>query len=311
MYKMSEKIKVGVLTPICGEWFGLHTDKLQLVNNVNDARFIFYESNGDPIHIINAIKNKYPKNKLVFILSGDQNQHIDDECIWFTNAVKQSGLAKNQTQIFVTNPAMFKFYEKQGKNVTQMRKRYIDIYFKGTVWNGIRTDMYNFFKDKPNCLMEKNNEYWSWRLNGYKKPLPNEIEEEAFQMYECMDNAILSLCPKGNGNSSMRILESLACGSIPILINDNSKPFDYSWEEISLKFDTNIHTWEYIYDECNKLLKDNQKLNNMQKKGQDFFKNIVYGDYKNIHNISYHDLNTVCYGFSNLIISKLLEINGK
>lgn len=306
---MVEKVKVGVLTPICKEWFGLYQDKLQLTNNVNDARYIIYESNGDPVHIINAIKNKYPKHKLVFILSGDQSQHIDDECIWFTNAIKLSGLAKKQTQIFVTNPAMFKFYEKIGRGVTQMRKRYIDIYFKGTVWSGMRTDMYNFFRDKPNCLMENNNEYWTWRLNGNNKPLSTEIEEEAFKMYQCMDDAILSLCPKGNGNSSMRILESLACGSIPILINDNSKPFGYSFDEISLSFNTDIHHWEYIYEECNKLINDVEKLNNMQKKGQDYFQNIVYRDYKNIQNAMYQDLNTVCYGFSNLIVSKLLENN--
>ena len=303
---MSKKINVGILTPICKEWFGLYQEKLQFVNNVNDAKYIIYECNGDPVHIIQAIKNKYPKNKLVFILSGDQSQHIDDECIWFTNAVKLTGLSKKQTQIFVTNPAMFKFYEKQGKNVTKMKKRYIDIYFKGTVWSGMRTDMYNFFKDKPNCIIENNNEYWTWRLNG-NKPSSNEIEEEAFKMYQCMDYAILSLCPKGNGNSSMRILESLVCGCIPILINDNSKPFGYSFDEFCLSFNTDIHNWEYIYAECNKLINDFEKLNKMQKKGYEFFQNIVYGDYKNIHNTMYTDLNTVCYGFSNLIISKLLE----
>lgn len=306
---MGEKLNVGFLSPICGEWFSLHEDKLQMVNKIENAKYIIYESNGDPISVIYTIKNKYPKNKLVFILSGDQTQHIDNECIWFTNAVKPSGLEKYQTQIFVTNPAMYKYYEKKGRGVTQMRKRYIDIYFKGTIWNGMRTEMYNFFKDKSGTMIEKNNNYWSWRLNGYKKPTQEELENESFKMYDNMDYAILSLCPKGNGNSSMRILESLACGCIPILIDDNSKPFGNSWENIALVFDTKIHNWQYIYDECCKLLNDRERLNNMQKNGHEYFQNFVYGDYKNIQNKMYKDLNTVCYGFSNLIVDKLIELS--
>ncbi len=308
---MSDKLKVGFFTPICREWFSLYKDTLEMVNKIEDARYIIYESNGDPIPFINAIKNKYPKHKLVFILSGDQYQHIDNECIWFTNAIKPSGLEKYQTQIFVTNPAMFKYYEKQGRGITQMRKRYINIYFKGTIWSGMRTDMYNFFKDKPDCLIEKNDNYWSWRLNGYNKPTQEELEKESFKMYDVMDNVILTLCPKGNGNSSMRILEALACGSIPILIDDHSQPFGHTWDNICLSFDTKKHSWEYIYNECNKLLSDNERLIDMQKKGHEYFENIVYGDYKNINNNMYNDLNTVCYGFSNQIINKLIELSKK
>jgi hypothetical protein len=306
---MSEKITVGFLSPICGEWFSLHEDKLKMVNKIEDAKYIIYESNGDPIQVINTIKNKYPKDKLVFILSGDQNQHIDNECIWFTNAIKPSGLEKYQTQIFVTNPAMYKYYEKQNRCITQISKRHIDIYFKGTIWNGMRTTMYNFFKDKVNTIIEKNDNYWSWRLNGYNRPSQEELEQESFKMYQIMDNAKLSLCPKGNGNSSMRILESLACGSIPILINDTSQPFGYSIENFALVFDTKIHNWEYIYDKCIDLINDNERLNDMQKKGHEYFENIVYGDYKNINNKMYKDLNTVCYGFSTQIINKLIELS--
>ena len=111
MQNNRKKIKVGLLSPISNEWFNLHLNVLEIANNVSEVDYIIYESNGDPVHIIEKIKSSFPKNKLVFILSGDQSNHIDDECIWFSNAVKPSGLAKNQTQIFVTNPAIFKFYE--------------------------------------------------------------------------------------------------------------------------------------------------------------------------------------------------------
>ena len=108
-----KKLKLGFLNNISAEWVYLHNDKIIQVSRVDEADYIIYESNGDPISKIMKILSTYPHHKLVFILSGDMSSHINDTCIWFTNAVKQNGLAKQQTQIFVTNPAIFKYYEKQ------------------------------------------------------------------------------------------------------------------------------------------------------------------------------------------------------
>ena len=252
----TRKLKIGFLNPISAEWARFYGDKIEQVSRVDDADYIIYESNGDPISTIMKILSIFPKKKLVFILSGDQSFHIDDECIWFTNAIKSSGLARRQTQIFVSNPAIFKYYANTnlGNAVNDITKRGIDIYFKGTIWTGMRQAMYDYFS-KPHtpamvCLIEKNNEYWSWRLNSTRKPTQAEIEDTAFKTYDTMaSDAILTLCPKGNGNSSMRIIEALACGSIPILIDDFSAPFGVSWEDagIALAFDTRIHNWDYIY----------------------------------------------------------------
>jgi len=129
----SRKLKLGFLNQISAEWVHLYKDSIEQVSKVDDADYIIYESNGDPVPVIMNILATFPRNKLVFILSGDQSLHINDESIWFTNAVRSSsiGLAKRQTQIFVTNPAIFKYYEKIGRGFTQIRKRHIDIYFKG------------------------------------------------------------------------------------------------------------------------------------------------------------------------------------
>lgn len=311
----SRKLKLGFLNMISAEWVHLHKDKIEQVSSVDDADYIIYESNGDPIPVIMKILNTFPHKKLVFILSGDQSFHIDNECIWFSNAVKSSGIAHRQTQIFVTNPAIFKYYEKNGRGVTQIRKRYINIYFKGTIWTGMREDMYNYFSKshtpEMSCLIEKNNDYWGWRLNCNKKPTHKEIEEEAFKTYKTMEDALLCLCPKGNGNSSMRIVEALACGTIPVLIDDFSAPFGISWEDagIALAFDTRIHNWEYIYNECYKLILDVQRLEKMQKKGQEYFREVVYGDYNLTGFKMYSNLDTVAFGFSGLIIKKLNEMH--
>jgi hypothetical protein len=311
----SRKLKLGFLNSISAEWVHLHKDYIEQVSRVDDADYIIYESNGDPVPVIMKILDTFPRKKLVFILSGDQSIHINDECIWFTNALQPSGLAAYQTQIFVTNPAIFKYYEKIGRGITQIRKRHIDIYFKGTIWTGMREAMYDYFTKSHTpqmiCLIEKNNDYWGWRLNGHNKPTHTEIENAAYESYNIMSNdARLCLCPKGNGNSSMRIVEALACGAIPILIDDFSTPFGISWENagIALSFDTRIHTWNYIYTECYKLIQDDERLKIMQKNGNDYFKNVVYGD-SNLPGFKmYNDLNTVAFGFSKLIIERLRKI---
>ena len=320
------KLKIGILSTISNEWFNLHSNLIQLASTVDDADYIIYESNGDPIQIINKVKNHYPKNKLVFILSGDQCGHIDDNCIWFTNAVKPTGLASKQTQIFVTNPAIFKFYDKYIASPQQSLRplRPLDIYFKGTIWDGMRTDMYNAFVNKPNCEIVKNNNYWKWRCESIVKPTQAELELTAFESYNDILKSKLCLCPKGNGNSSMRIIEALACGSIPVLINDFTAPFGISWgaswgaswgdgigNELStfcLVFDTNKHSWNYMYDECIKLINDTIRYKLMSETGQQYFKTIIYGDSKLPGFKMYSNIDTVCFGFSNMIINKLISM---
>lgn len=319
----SNKLKVGFLSPISKEWYYLHRDKLEMFSKVNDADYLIYESNGDPVNVIMKLKMTYPREKLVFILSGDQAGHIDDVSIWFTNAVQTRGLAKKQTQIYVTNPAIFKYWVMNRENIeksvfsgsgasggigdTDGDIRKWDISFKGTIWPGMRTDMYNYFNGKPGCLVEVNNGYWNWRCNSMIKPGQDDIEKTAFESYDLIRASKLCLCPKGNGNSSMRILEALVCGAIPVLINDFSAPFGVKWEEVGLVFDTTKHTWDDIYMGCIMLIGDKEKYEMMRRKGYDFFKNVIYSDGKIYNSKMYNDINTVCYGFSNKIVDKLIE----
>ena len=108
----------------------------------------------------------------------------------------------------------------------------------------------------------------------------------------------------------MRIIEALACGAIPILIDDFSEPFGIPWSEVGLVFDTKKHSWQYIYDECFKLSRDRDRLEQMQKKGHDYFLNVINGDaIISGNNKMYKDINTVCYGFSHKIIEKLEKIH--
>ena len=303
------KLKLGFLTPISKEWFHLYPDKIEFSKDIEKCDYLIYESNGDPVPQIMSIKSRYPKNKLVFILSGDQSGHIDNECIWFSNAIKPDGMALKQTQIFVTNPAIFKFYQNNVNAIPDMKNRPVNIYFKGTIWPGMRTIMYNFFHLKPNSLITANNNYWTWRLNGIQKRTDAELENVAYESYNDMLSAKLVLCPKGNGSSSMRIIEALGCGAIPVLIDDFSRPFGNGWEKMALVFDTRRDNWDYIYYECCRLMDNESRLKQMQENGMKYFKEIVFGDSSNGKFKMYGDINTVCFGFSHLIIDKLINSN--
>ena len=310
-----DKLKIGVLTPITGEWFTLHKDKIELCQDIKNADFIIYESNGDPISTIEKVKRSFPSNKLVFILSGDQNGHITSGYIWFTNAVGPGGLVPNQTQIYVTNPAIFKFYNnlKTGKEIP-FGHRGLDIYFKGTIWPGMRTEMYKALANKPRTEIMNNSNYWPWRFSA-QKPTQEQLEQTAFDSYRGILNSKLCLCPKGNGNSSMRIVEALACGSIPVLIDDFTAPFGVKWAgnidrnmDCALAFDSRIHTWDFIYNECMALINDRARYEKMYDRGQEVFSKMIYCDSELEGFKMYKDINTVCFGFSSLILDRLIEI---
>ena len=200
-------------------------------------------------------------------------------------------------------------------NDISIRFRKTDIYFKGTIWNGMREKMFDAFVNKPNCVIKKNNDYWKWRCESLIKPTQTELEETANDSYYAITNSKLCLCPKGNGNSSMRIVEALACGSIPILINDFSAPLGRAWDssngnstdssEIALAFDTNKHSWEYMYEECIKLINDIPRYEKMKNNGIKYFEDVIYCDSKLNGFKMYNNIDTVCFGFSKIIIDKL------
>jgi hypothetical protein len=55
MDNINNKIKVGLLNSISNEWFKMHSDILEISQNVADVDYIIYESNGDPVQIIEKI----------------------------------------------------------------------------------------------------------------------------------------------------------------------------------------------------------------------------------------------------------------
>lgn len=298
-------ISLFLINPISKLWIE-KSHFLTITSNLHNANFIIFEQNGDPIHSILHIKSQIPPNlhhKLFFILSGDQNSHIDDFCNWYTCAIKPSGLSRFQRQIFVTNPSIFRYSNPIKPVIDLNKKRNIDIYFKGSIWHGMRTQMKEVLEIYPNVMIEDFTSYWDWRFE--KNRTEKEIEEKAFELYDTLTNVKLSLCPKGKGNSSMRIIESIACGAVPVLIDDFSAPYGFDYSQFCLVFDSKSDSFESIYESCMEFINNESKYKYYQKRGYEFYQNIVCCDFKKNY-YDYHDINTILYGSSTFLIHDLI-----
>ncbi len=298
-------IKVYIFNPISKIW--IHKSPfLSITSNIHYADFLIFEQNGDPISSILYIKKLYSKYylKLIFILSGDQNHFIDNISSWFScSTLPNNTLCKFQKQIFVTNPSIFRF-SNPSIQLNLHNPRSIDIYFKGSIWDGLRKNMKTYLEKYPNVIIEDYSSYWNWRCEKHRTN--EEIQEKAFELYNTLLHVKLSLCPKGNGNSSMRIIESIACGAVPVLIDDFSSPYGYDLSKFCLVFDSKKDSWESIYDTCIQFIHNTSTYNSYRHKGIEFYYNVVCCDFTPNNYYDYYDINTILYGSSSFLISHLL-----
>lgn len=303
-------ISLFLINPISRIWVS-KSPFLTITSYIQYADFILFETNGDPISSILQIKSQIPPlyhHKLYYILSGDQNSHIDNHCNWYTCAIKPSGLADYQKQIFVTNPAIFRYSNpnpnKSNIDLNLNKERNIDIYFKGSIWPGMRSIMKTQLEIYPNVMIEDYTSYWDWRFK--KERTQKEIEDKAFELYDTLTNVKLSLCPKGKGNSSMRIVESIACGAVPVLIDDFSAPYGLDYGRFCLIFDSKIDSFESIYEKCMEFLNNESLYKSYQKRGYEFYQNVVCCDFVHNNYYDYDDVNTILYGSSTFLIHDLI-----
>ena len=245
----------------------------ELSSSPENADFIIFESEGDPFTEIKIVQKKFHADKLVFILSGDID-YSDAQSIWFASTIKPNNI--NKFQIYLTNPRM-------SMSSPEFGEKDIFAYFGGTIWN---SEERLFLKELPNnFLIEEIKGYWN--LN------PEDKIEVTKKSYLKMRRSVYTLCPKGKGSSSMRILEAMANGSIPVLINDSSNPFYENYGNLVLRV-ANDHLLDMV-----------NIVNNNKFETLDFLK--CYEFYKkNVHNpfTSW----SVCLGFHDKIVSRLQTI---
>jgi hypothetical protein len=113
-----------------------------------------------------------------------------------------------------------------------------------------REQLYQILKDNDKVYFKLKNS-WFYHNTVYKK----QIKKQALSEYEvsleevetCEYNTVLSdsvfsLCPEGTGPNTIRLWESMAIGSIPVLFeNDWIRPNieGYNWDDFSVTISTN------------------------------------------------------------------------
>ena len=104
--------------------------------------------------------------------------------------------------------------------------------------SNIRLDLNNYFHKycTPDIYFELY-DHWFYDRNIYKnKPISDTQTKRITHYNEILSNSIFSLCPEGTGPNTIRIWESMALGSIPVIYSDDWNPpeIEIPWSEFSI-----------------------------------------------------------------------------
>ena len=101
-------------------------------------------------------------------------------------------------------------------------------------------------------------------LQNHKHELDNSNKhlQNTDEYNKLILNSRYSLCPSGSGPNSIRLWESLACGSIPIILSDTlDLPSHHLWNKAIIRVpEKELHTIPYILKTIS-----HQEENNMRK----------------------------------------------
>ncbi len=252
------------------------------------ADWIVYEAPGDDLAAIENCKSNYRRHKLVFILSGDQTAFQDDVSVWFTVSAPEK-LHRRQWQIPGTNPRLFAWPEyRRGTYRTGVN-------FTGTVWPGPRTELARAALGIQGVRV-RHYPWWKTRQEARGRA------ERAY--YHELQTTSVALCPRGQGSSSMRIVEALKCGAVPALLGDNSRPFGRTWAQ---------HLVAFTYPETQpgqtlrgiqERMQDRWALEQYRDQGRLFFRTDIAKDFYRWPDLPW----SVAAGFSDFIVDRLTEL---
>lgn len=106
----------------------------------------------------------------------------------------------------------------------------------------IRKKIFNLERNKNNKIINTGDWHFNKTVYSSKQNKNNEIVKDKEHINKTQNyNKLLlksrySLCPSGSGPNSIRFWESLACGSIPVLLADTLElPYNIEWDEAIIR----------------------------------------------------------------------------
>ena len=106
-------------------------------------------------------------------------------------------------------------------------RKYKTSFIGSSSTHSIRKEMFNLNNDKDIIVRDTGN--WFYEKGSADR------EKYSHKFKEFLLNSKLSLCPQGTGPSTIRLYESMAVGSIPIIFNDVKVPDGFEKHVIRLK----------------------------------------------------------------------------
>ncbi len=178
-----------------------HNPNIEIVQTLHDADFVWYHTVGDSHEVNEDLGRISNLNKRVIaIITGDKAPD------------------------FV--PYGYIFGTNCGFNVPYEYDRFIPYYLQGT-YDLRRTQRISFrghrqtWKNRHRMQVPGIQLTWIdwWKTDPSRRPqlMEGYVTE--------LKNSVFSLCPRGNGPSSMRLFESMLLGAIPVRLDDWTKPF--------------------------------------------------------------------------------------
>jgi hypothetical protein len=210
---------------------------IPLADNINKKGIKYTQD------IIDNIQNKYPNFVKKFIC-----QHIHTPLLNFYDNIvfTPHTLLKDSYKCI---PHYNNIIKKHDFVEVEKRK------FKFSFFGSYNTHLIRKELDRYNSKETPIIDTGSWHY--YKDDNHRNLQERSY--IQNLTNTVFNLCPQGTGSSTIRLYESMACGSIPVLFNDVKVPDCV--QDLCLR--TTIENLQY----------DIENFNNTQQKCKQIYEN--------------------------------------
>ena len=94
--------------------------------------------------------------------------------------------------------------------------------FVGSSWTYKPRQLLSYFNKYSDCQVVFNDKFWSSIGKNKNETYAAQSMTQSKKMFERM---VFTLAPRGNGISSMRFIEAIGYGTLPVLMDDETKPF--------------------------------------------------------------------------------------
>jgi hypothetical protein len=136
----------------------------------------------------------------------------------------------------------------------------------------IRLRLHEMLKNKEGFVCELGNK-WFYDSEVYKRQIFRESNDSDYEQKrlettrynKILSESVFSLCPEGSGPNTIRLWESIAVGSIPVVFSDNWKPptvLEADWTQFSVwipnaEYDQTIRILESIDESARRTMRNN------------------------------------------------------